>query len=126
VQELQGVVIYSREDAGKHQDRSRAIINSLNKAINALEEVAIEFVLHEQTDQNLMFKLKAIIEKERMHNLMSKLNEDDLKVRLKYYFILSWSNFAAHQILQDSLQRGNVGEVLIQLTEDLERQRERL
>jgi predicted sugar kinase len=27
--------------------------------------------------------------------------------------------------LQDSLQRGNVGEVLIQLTEDLERQRER-
>ena len=90
------MVKYSREDAGKHQDRSRAIINSLNKAINALEEVAVEFVLHEQTDQNLMFKLKAIIEKERMHNLMSKLNEDDLKVRLEYYFISSWSNFAAH------------------------------
>ena len=53
VQELQEVVKYSRDDAGKHQDRSRAIINSLNNAINSLEEVAVEFVLHEQTDQNL-------------------------------------------------------------------------
>lgn len=82
VQELQEVVKYSREDAGKHQDRSRAIINSLNNAINSLEEVAVEFVLHEQTDQNLMFKLRALVEKERMQSLMSKLNEDDLKVRL--------------------------------------------
>lgn len=86
MQELQELVKYSRDDASKHQDRSRAIINSLNNAINSLEEVAVEFVLHEQTDQNLMFKLRAIVEKERMQSLMSKLNEDDLKVRLKLLF----------------------------------------
>jgi len=74
------VVRYSREDAAKHQDQSRSIINSLNNAINSLEEVAVEFVLHEQTDQNLMFKLKAVVENDRMHNLMSKLNQDDLQV----------------------------------------------
>jgi DNA-directed RNA polymerase sigma subunit (sigma70/sigma32) len=88
VQELQEVVRYSREDAVKHQERSRAIINSLNKTINSLEEIAIEFILHEQTDQNLISKLKAVVEKDRMSNLMSKLNEDDYQVTKSYFFIL--------------------------------------
>ncbi|CAB3386683.1 Hypothetical predicted protein [Cloeon dipterum] len=104
VQVLEEVVKFSREEATRHKERSCNIANSLNNAINSLEQIAVMFILHERTDQQLIFKLKSVVQNERLQNLFGLLNKDDLMV------------------LQDYLQKGNVEQVLSELMEELHQQ----
>ncbi|XP_059472076.1 uncharacterized protein LOC132194667 [Neocloeon triangulifer] len=105
VQALERVVEYNREEAARHKERSCSITNSLNNAINSLEQIAVMFILHERTDQQLVLKLRSIVQTDdHLQGLVGMLNKEDLSV------------------LQESLQKGNVDQVLSDLVEDLDRQ----
>ncbi|XP_059472116.1 uncharacterized protein LOC132194690 isoform X3 [Neocloeon triangulifer] len=106
VQALERVVEYNREEAARHKERSCSITNSLNNAVNSLEQIAVMFILHERTDQQLVLKLRSIVQTDdHLQGLVGMLNKEDLSV------------------LQKSLQKGNVDQaVLSGLMEDLDRQ----